>query len=320
MRAVVILEPGDPGVLAWQELPDPRPARGEVVIDVVASAVNRADVLQRRGHYPPPPGASELPGLECSGVIVEVGENVEGFRTGDQVCALLAGGGYAERVAVPWQQVMPVPAGVSLIEAAALPEVACTVWSNVFMAARLRKGETLLVHGGASGIGTLAVQLAKAYGSHVLVTAGSAEKVRRCLDLGADEAVNYREEDFAERFAGRADVILDIIGAKYLPRNLDALAIGGRLVVIGLQGGAKGELDLGRLLARRGTIIATGLRARPVDEKGVICRGVVDNVWPLVEAGAIRPVVHATVPLAEAADAHRMLEAGEHIGKILLVR
>ncbi|WP_055480882.1 NAD(P)H-quinone oxidoreductase [Sphaerimonospora mesophila] len=320
MRAVVISEPGDPGVLVWQELPDPRPARGEVVIDVVASAVNRADVLQRRGNYPPPPGASEVPGLECSGVIVEVGENVEGFRTGDQVCALLAGGGYAERVAVPWQQVMPIPAGVSLTEAAALPEVACTVWSNVFMAARLRKGETLLVHGGASGIGTLAVQLAKAYGSRVLVTAGSAEKVRRCLDLGADEAVNYREEDFAERFSGQADVILDIIGAKYLPRNLKALAVGGRLAVIGMQGGARGELDLGRLLAKRGTILAAGLRARPVDEKGAICRGVVDNVWPLIGAGAIRPVVHATVPLADAAAGHRMMEAGEHVGKILLVR
>lgn len=320
MRAIVISEPGDSGVLVWQELPDPRPARGEVVIDVVASAVNRADVLQRRGNYPPPPGASEVPGLECSGVIVEVGENVEGFRTGDQVCALLAGGGYAERVAVPWQQVMPIPAGVSLTEAATLPEVACTVWSNVFMAARLRKGETLLVHGGASGIGTLAVQLAKAYGSRVLVTAGSAEKIRRCLDLGADEAVNYREEDFAERFAGRADVILDIIGARYLPGNLRALAVGGRLVVIGLQGGARGELDLGTLLAKRGTVFAAGLRARPVDEKGVICRGVVDNVWPLIGAGVIRPVVHATVPLADAATGHRMMEAGEHVGKILLVR
>lgn len=320
MRAIVISEPGDPGVLVWQELPDPRPARGEVVIDVAASAVNRADLLQRTGNYPPPPGASEVPGLECSGVIVEVGEDVEGFRTGDRVCALLAGGGYAERVAVPWQQVMPIPEGVSLTAAAALPEVACTVWANVFMSARLRKGETLLVHGGASGIGTMAVQLAKAYGSRVLVTAGSAEKVRRCLDLGADEAVNYREEDFAERFSGQADVILDIIGAAYLSRNLKALAVGGRLVVIGLQGGRKGELDLGRLLAKRGAILAAGLRARPVDEKGTICRGVVDNVWPLISAGAIRPVVHATVPLADAAAGHRMMEAGEHVGKILLVR
>lgn len=320
MRAIVISEPGDPEVLVWREVSDPRPARGEVVIEVTASAVNRADVLQRRGHYPPPPGASEIPGLECSGVLVEIGEDVEGFQLGDQVCALLAGGGYAERVAVPWQQVMPVPAGISLTEAAALPEVACTVWSNVFMAARLRKGETLLVHGGASGIGTHAIQLAKAYGARVLVTAGTPEKVQRCLELGADEAVDYREADFAERFANRADVILDIIGAKYLPRNIDALAVGGRLVVIGLQGGVTGELNLGKLLAKRGTIMASGLRARSVDDKGAICRDVVDNIWPLIAAGTIRPVVHAAVPLAEAAEAHRMLEAGEHFGKILLVR
>jgi putative PIG3 family NAD(P)H quinone oxidoreductase len=320
MHAIVISEPGEPEVLVWQELADPRPARGEVVIDVTASAVNRADLLQRRGRYAPPPGTSEIPGLECSGVITEIGEGVEGFKIGDQVCALLAGGGYAERVAVPWQQVMPVPDGVSLAEAASLPEVACTVWSNVFMTARLRKGETLLVHGGASGIGTLAIQLAKAYGSRVLVTAGSAEKVQRCLDLGADEGVNYHEEDFAERFAGQADVILDIMGAKYLPRNIQTLATGGRLVVIGLQGGTVGELDLGKLLAKRGTVVATNLRGRPVDDKGVICRGVVDNVWPLVGAGAVRPVVHAEVPLADAARAHRMLEASENIGKVLLVR
>ncbi|ETK34880.1 NAD(P)H-quinone oxidoreductase [Microbispora sp. ATCC PTA-5024] len=320
MRAIVISEPGGPGVLAWQEVPDPRPARGEVVIDVAASAVNRADLLQRQGFYPPPPGASDIPGLECSGVISEIGENVEGLRVGDQVCALLAGGGYAEKVAVPWQQVMPVPDGVPLSEAAALPEVACTVWSMVFMAARLRKGETLLVHGGASGIGTMAIQLAKAFGSTVLVTAGSAEKVQRCLDLGADEGVNYREEDFAERFRGRADVILDIIGAKYLAGNLAALATGGRLTVIGMQGGTRGELDLGTLMAKRGTVHGAGLRTRSVDDKGVICRGVAENVWPLVAAGAVRPVVHATVPMEDAAQAHRLLEQGEHIGKILLTR
>ncbi|MBP2706317.1 NAD(P)H-quinone oxidoreductase [Microbispora sp. RL4-1S] len=320
MRAIVITEPGGPEVLAWREVPDPRPGRGEVVIDVTASAVNRADVLQRQGNYPPPPGASEIPGLECAGVISEIGENVEGFSVGDRVCALLAGGGYAERVAVPWQQVMPAPEGISLAEAAGLPEVACTVWSNVFMAARLRKGETLLVHGGASGIGTLAIQLAKAFGSHVLVTAGTAEKVRRCLDLGADEGVNYREEDFAERFRGRADVILDIIGAKYLEGNLAALTTGGRLVVIGLQGGASATLNLGVLLTKRASIFAAGLRGRPVDEKGAICRGVVDNIWPLVGAGAIRPVVHAEVPMRDAAEGHRLMEQGEHIGKILLIR
>ncbi|MCT9931730.1 NAD(P)H-quinone oxidoreductase [Planotetraspora sp. A-T 1434] len=320
MRAIVISEPGGPEVLVWQEVPDPRPAAGEVVIDVAASAVNRADLLQRQGHYPPPRGASDILGLECSGVISEVGEGVEGLSVGDKVCALLAGGGYAERVAVPWQQVMPAPDGISLAEAGALPEVSCTVWSNVFMTARLRKGETLLVHGGASGIGTLAIQLAKAYGSRVLVTAGSAEKVQRCLDLGADEGVNYREEDFAERFAGQADVVLDIVGARYLPGNIDTLKTGGRLVVIGMQGGTVGELDLGKLLAKRASVSASGLRNRPVDEKGVICRGVANNIWPLISAGAIRPVVHAEVPMANAAEAHRMLEAGQHIGKILLTR
>ncbi|MEZ0073699.1 NAD(P)H-quinone oxidoreductase [Planotetraspora sp. GP83] len=320
MRAIVISEPGGPEVLVWQEVPDPRPAAGEVVIDVAASAVNRADLLQRQGHYPPPRGASDILGLECSGVISEIGEGVEGLSVGDEVCALLAGGGYAERVAVPWQQVMPAPDGISLAEAGALPEVSCTVWSNVFMTARLRKGETLLVHGGASGIGTLAIQLAKAYGSRVLVTAGSAEKVQGCLDLGADEGVNYREEDFAERFAGQADVVLDIVGAKYLPRNIDTLKTGGRLVVIGMQGGTVGELDLGKLLAKRASVSGAGLRGRPVDEKGVICRGVADNIWPLISAGAIRPVVHAEVPMANAAEAHRMLEAGQHIGKILLTR
>jgi putative PIG3 family NAD(P)H quinone oxidoreductase len=320
MRAIVISEPGGPDVMDWREVPDPRPAAGQVVIDVTASAVNRADILQRQGFYPPPKGASDILGLECSGVIAEIGDGVEGFSVGDQVCALLAGGGYAERVAVPWQQVMPVPEGLALDVAASLPEVACTVWSNVFMTARLRKGETLLVHGGASGIGTMAIQLAKAFGSQVLVTAGSDDKVRRCLDLGADEGVNYREEDFAEKFKNRADVILDIIGAKYLRQNLDALKIGGRLVLIGMQGGTVGEIDLGKLMGKRASISAAGLRVRPVDEKGVICRGVVENIWPLISAGVIRPVVHAEVPMSGAVEAHRMLEASEHIGKILLVR
>jgi putative PIG3 family NAD(P)H quinone oxidoreductase len=317
MRAIVIDKPGGPEVLVWREVPDPRPERGEVLIDVTASAVNRADTLQRQGFYNPPAGASPYPGLECSGVITEVGSDVEGFKPGDQVCALLAGGGYAEKVAVPWQQVMRVPDGVDLAEAAGLPEVACTVWSNVFMIARLRKGETLLVHGGSSGIGTMAIQLAKAFGSHVVVTAGSAEKIARCLELGADEAINYREENFAEKV--KADVILDIMGAKYLPGNVKALKTGGRLVVIGLQGGAKGELDLGALLAKRASVHGTTLRARPTDEKGAIVRGVVDNVWPLVDAGVIRPVVHARVPMSDAAEAHRIMETGDHIGKILLV-
>ncbi|SNT63140.1 putative NAD(P)H quinone oxidoreductase, PIG3 family [Streptosporangium subroseum] len=317
MRAIVIDEPGGPEVLVWREVPDPRPERDEVLIDVTASAVNRADTLQRQGFYNPPAGASPYPGLECSGVIAEVGSDVEGFKPGDQVCALLTGGGYAEKVAVPWQQVMRVPDGVDLTEAAGLPEVACTVWSNVFMIARLRKGETLLVHGGSSGIGTMSIQLAKAFGSHVVVTAGSAEKIARCLELGADEAINYREEHFAEKV--KADVILDIMGAKYLPGNVKALKTGGRLVVIGLQGGAKGELDLGALLTKRASVHGTTLRARPTDEKGAVVRGVVDNVWPLVDAGVIRPVVHARVPMSDAAEAHRIMETGDHIGKILLV-
>jgi putative PIG3 family NAD(P)H quinone oxidoreductase len=317
MRAIVIDEPGGPEVLVWREVPDPRPERGEVLIDVAASAVNRADTLQRQGFYNPPSGASPYPGLECSGVITEVGSDVEDFKPGDRVCALLTGGGYAEKVVVPWQQVMRIPDGVDLVEAAGLPEVACTVWSNVFMIARLRKGETLLVHGGSSGIGTLAIQLAKAFGSHVVVTAGSAEKIARCLELGADEAINYREEDFAEKV--KADVILDIMGGKYLQGNVKALKTGGRLVVIGMQGGSKGELDLGALLVKRASVHGTTLRARPADEKGAVVRGVVDNVWPLVDAGVIRPVIHARVPMSDAAEAHRIMETGDHIGKILLV-
>ncbi|MEU4698765.1 NAD(P)H-quinone oxidoreductase [Nonomuraea dietziae] len=317
MRAIVITKPGGPEVLEWQEVPDPRPERGEVVIDVTASAVNRADVIQRLGFYDPPPGASPYPGLECSGVISEVGPDAVGFAVGDRVCALLSGGGYAERVAVPWEQVLPAPEGLSLTEAAGLPETVCTVWSNVFMTARLRRGETLLVHGGASGIGTTAIQIAKAFGSRVVVTVGSQEKAERCLELGADEAINYRTEDFAERV--EADVILDIMGAKYLPGNVKALKTGGRLVVIGLQGGVKGELDLHMLTRKRAAVHGATLRSRPAAEKGVVVRGVADNVWPLVSAGAVRPVVHAQVPMAEAAKAHEMLDSGEHVGKILLV-
>ncbi|GAA3719823.1 NAD(P)H-quinone oxidoreductase [Nonomuraea antimicrobica] len=318
MRAIEIAKPGGPEVLEWREAPEPRVERGDVLIDVTASAVNRADVLQRQGFYDPPPGASPYPGLEVSGVVAEVGADVEQFKPGDEVCALLGGGGYAERVAVPWQQVMPVPDRVSLREAAALPEVACTVWSNVFMIGRLRRGETLLVHGGASGIGTFAVQLAKALGSYVVTTVGSAAKGERVRELGADEVINYREEDFAEK--AHADVILDIMGAKYLAGNVRALKTGGRLVIIGLQGGLKAELNLGVLLGKRAAIHATTLRARPVDEKGVIVRSVVDNVWPLIGAGAVSPVVYAEVPMSEAAEAHRMLDSGEHVGKILLVR
>ncbi|MFI6921369.1 NAD(P)H-quinone oxidoreductase [Nonomuraea spiralis] len=318
MRAIEITAPGGPEVLEWHEVPDPSVGPGDVLIDVAASAVNRADVHQRMGFYDPPPGAPLYPGLEVSGVVAAVGADVEQFKAGDEVCALLAGGGYAERVAVPWQQVMPAPEGLPLAETAGLPEVACTVWSNVFMIGRLRRGETLLVHGGASGIGTFAVQLAKALGSRVAATVGSEAKAEQVRKLGADEVVNYREEDFADRV--EADVILDIMGAKYLADNVRALRTGGRLVIIGLQGGRKAELDLGALLTKRATVHGTTLRSRPVDEKGVIVRSVVDNVWPLVEAGAVRPVVYAKVPMSQAADAHRMLDSGEHVGKILLVR
>ena len=319
MRAVIASGTGGPDVLSVGEVPDPRPEAGEVLIDVVATAVNRADTLQRMGHYPPPSGASDVIGLECSGRIAELGEGVQGWSVGDEVCALLAGGGYAARVAVPVGQVMPVPAGISLIEAASLPEVASTVWSNVFMTAHLRSGERFLVHGGAGGIGTMAIQLATARGASVFATAGSPKKLELCRSLGAT-AVSYRDEDFVEvlRDAGGADVILDNMGAKYLGRNVDALATGGRLVVIGMQGGAKGELDLGVLLRKRASVTATSLRSRPVGEKAAICCGVVENVWPLVADGSIRPVVETTLPLESVAQAHQLMEDGGHVGKIVL--
>nr|WP_316246494.1 NAD(P)H-quinone oxidoreductase [Streptomyces sp. WAC01526] len=268
MRAITIPEPGGPEALVWADVPDPQPAEGEVLIEVAASAVNRADLLQRQGFYDPPPGSSPYPGLECSGRISALGPGVHGWAVGDEVCALLAGGGYAEKVAVPAGQVLPVPAGVDLVTAAALPEVTCTVWSNVFMIAHLRPGETLLVHGGASGIGTMAIQLAKAVGARVAVTAGGPEKLARCAELGADILIDYREQDFVQEIRKAtdgtgADVILDIIGAKYLQRNVKALAVSGRLAIIGLQGGVKAELNLAALMAKRAAITGAGLRARP---------------------------------------------------------
>ncbi|PRX99648.1 NAD(P)H-quinone oxidoreductase [Allonocardiopsis opalescens] len=323
MHAIVITEPGGPEALTWTEVPDPVPGAGEVLIEVAATAVNRADVMQRKGHYPPPAGAPPYPGLECAGRVAALGEGVAGWQIGDEVCALLSGGGYAEKVAVPVEQVLPVPDGLSPEQAATLPEVACTVWSNVFMLAGLTPRETVLFHGGASGIGTFGIQLAHALGSRVLTTAGSAQKLDRCRELGADVVINYREEDFVERVreetgGAGADVILDIMGAKYLDPNVRALATGGRLVVIGLQGGTKAELNLGRLLSKRAAVHATSLRARPPAEKAAIVAGVRDNVWPLVAAGRVRPIVDRTVPLARAAEAHRALEASEHIGKIIL--
>jgi putative PIG3 family NAD(P)H quinone oxidoreductase len=323
MRAITVSGAGGPEVLQWAEVPDPQPGAGEVVVEVAASAVNRADLLQRQGRYAPPEGASPYLGLECSGTITALGDGVTGWGIGTEVCALLSGGGYAEQVAVPAGQLLPVPAGIPVVEAAALPEVTCTVWSNVFMVAGLRPGETLLVHGGASGIGTMAIQLAKAVGATVVVTAGSAAKLERCRELGADVAVGYREQDFvgAVRDAtdGRgADVILDNMGASYLARNIDALAVNGRLVVIGLQGGARAELDLGRLLAKRAAVLGTTLRSRPPGEKAAIVAAVREHVWPLLESGQVRPVIDRVLPLAGAAEAHRVVEASEHVGKVLL--
>jgi putative PIG3 family NAD(P)H quinone oxidoreductase len=305
-------------------VPDPEVGQGEVLLDVVATAVNRADLLQRQGLYPPPPGASDLIGLECSGTVAEVGDGVEGLAVGDPVCALLAGGGYATRVAVPAGQVMPVPAGVDLVTAAALPEVAGTVWSNVMMVAGLRSGDTFLVHGVAGGIGTFAIQLAKAVGATVLTTAGTPEKRAFCADLGADVTIDYHDEDFVavarEASDGRGvDVVLDNMGASYLARNVAVLALEGRLVVIGLQGGTKAEIDLNALMRKRAAVIGTTLRARPVAEKSTICRAVAEHVWPLVADGTVRAVVDRTFPLAEAGDAHRRMESGDHIGKIVLV-
>jgi putative PIG3 family NAD(P)H quinone oxidoreductase len=323
MRAVVVSSPGGPENLGIAEVPDPVPGRGEVVLTVAATAVNRADILQRRGFYAPPPGSPEWLGLEASGVVSEVGPGVTGWVVGDRACALLAGGGYAEKVVVPAGQLLPIPDGLGLVEAAALPEVTCTVWSNVMMLAGLRPGETLLVHGGSSGIGTMAVQLARQVGATVAVTAGSAAKLERCAELGATIGVNYREQDFVEvvreATGGHgADVVLDNMGAAYLSRNVDVLATGGRLVVIGLQGGTKAELDLGRLLAKRASVHATSLRGRPVAEKAQIVSSVVEHVWPLVVDGAVRPVVHAVLPLEQVAEAHRLVESSEHVGKVLL--
>jgi putative PIG3 family NAD(P)H quinone oxidoreductase len=323
MRAVVITEPGVPGVMEWLEVPDPVPAPDEVVIDVAAAGVNRADLAQREGHSPPPPGSPPYPGLEVSGRIRAVGGQVTGWQPGDAVCALLGGGGYAEQVAVPAAQVLPVPDGVPVEAAAALPEVACTVWVNIFDLARLAGGETLLVHGGASGIGTHAIQLAKALGVRVICTAGSVAKLARCRELGADVAINYHTEDFvaavmdATSGAG-ADVILDIMGASYLARNVAALAVNGRLSIVGIQSGTKAEFDIGALLAKRGSIHATGLRVRPPQEKAAIVAGARDLIWPLVSAGKVVPVVDRELPMTQAAEAHRVMDASEHVGKILL--
>lgn len=321
MRAVTLPSYGGPEVLTVAEVPDPEVGPGEVLVDVAATAVNRADVLQRMGFYNPPPGASPYPGLECSGRIAALGDDVAGWQVGDEVCALLSGGGYAERVAVPAAQLLPVPDGVSLVDAAGLPEVACTVWSNVFQLAALQPSEVLLVHGGTSGIGTMAIQLAARHDARVFCTVGSEEKARRAEELGAERAIRYRDEDFVEvvrAAAGGADVVLDNMGAKYLARNVDVLSTNGRLVVIGMQGGSRGELDLGALLAKRAAVHATSLRARPAAEKAAIVESVLAGVWPAIENGEVRPVIDRVLPLDAVAEAHRVMEESSHVGKILL--
>ena len=323
MRAVIAAGPGGPEVLSVGEVPDISPGPGEVLLDVAATAVNRADLLQRKGVYPPPPGASAVLGLECSGTVAEVGAGVTCWSVGDEACALLSGGGYASQVVVPAGQLMPLPAGVDLMTAAALPEVACTVWSNVFMMGGLRPDETFLVHGGAGGIGTFAIQLVSQLGARVFTTGGTPEKLAVCAELGADVTINYRDQDFVEVVheetdGAGVDVILDNMGAKYLGRNVEALATEGRLLIIGMQGGTKGELDISALFRKRGAVMAALLRSRPVEEKAAICASVVEHVWPLVADVLVRPIVHGSMPLTEIADAHRLMEDGLHTGKIVL--
>ncbi len=325
MRVIEISAPGGPEALRLASRPVPVPGPGEALIRVTAAGVNRPDILQRLGKYPPPPGASDLPGLEISGVVESLGAGAEqsGFSPGEAVCALLAGGGYAEFAVVPVVQVLPIPAGVDPVHAAGLPETFFTVWANVFERAALQPGESLLVHGGTSGIGTTAIQLARARGARVIATAGSAEKCAACLALGAARAINYREEDFAagvrEATQGAGvDVILDMVGASYLARNLECLRVDGRLVFIAFIGGVRAEINLAPIMMKRLTITGSTLRARPAGEKGRIAAALRREVWPLLERGEVRPVVHAVVPLEDAAEAHRMLEAGSHIGKVLL--
>lgn len=324
MHAVTLDGFGEPDTMRWAQIPDlPDPGVGEVLIDVVAAGLNRADLLQRQGFYPPPPGASDILGMECSGVIAQVGEGVRDWKPGDQVCALLSGGGYAERVLAPADQLLPVPEGLDLAAAAALPEVAATVWSNLVMRAGLHAGQLLLIHGGGSGIGTHAIQVAVQRGARVAVTAGSQYKLDRCKELGANILINYREEDFVATLGefGGADVILDNMGAAYLGRNIETLADDGQLCVIGMQGGVKGEVNLGTLLAKRGTIHATNLRRRPAagrSSKAEIIAELRRHLWPLIADGTVIPVVHAELPVTEAAAAHRLLDSADTVGKVIL--
>lgn len=323
MRCVEIAAPGGPEVLRLVERPDPEPGPGDVLIEVAAAGVNRPDVLQRKGAYPPPAGASDLPGLEVAGTILALGAGVSGWRLGDRVCALVNGGGYATRCVAPAGQCLPVPGGLDLVAASALPETHFTVWTNVFDRGRLRAGESALFHGGTSGIGTTAIQMAVARGARVYATAGTDEKCRACEALGATRAINYRSSDFVAEIQtateGRGvDLVLDIMGGSYVTRNLAVLATEGRLVQIGLLEGATATIDLWRILGRRLTLTGSTLRSRTAAEKAVIASALRAEVWPLVERGAVRPVVHATFPLARAADAHSLMESSAHIGKIVL--
>jgi NADPH:quinone reductase len=323
MRAIEISEFGPPDVLKLTDRPDPVPAAGEVLIDVEAAGVNRPDIIQRYGKYPPPPGASDIPGLEVAGRIASLGKGVSGFSVGDRVCALVAGGGYAERAAVPREQVLPIPRGFTAIQAAGIPETFFTVWTNVFQRGRLQSGETILIHGGTSGIGTTAIQLAKAFGARVMTTAGSDEKCDAARKLGAEHAFNYRTSDWvadAKRASGGRglDVILDIVGADYIPKNLDLLAVEGRLVQIAFLKTAKAELDFSIMMRKRAWITGSTLRPRTPAEKGEIARELHQRVWPLLEQGVVAPIIHSTFPLAQAADAHRLMESSTHVGKIIL--
>ena len=324
MRAVEIARPGGPEVLVETDRPKPFPASGEVLVKVAAAGVNRPDVMQRMGHYPPPPGVTDIPGLEVAGVVEQVGSGVGGWHVGDRVCALVAGGGYAEYCVAPAPQCLPVPSNVDFIHAAAIPETFFTVWTNVFERGHLTPGESLLVHGGSSGIGTTAIQLAHALGARVFTTAGSLEKCRACERLGAERAINYREEDFVaavkQATAGKGvDVVLDMVGGDYFPRNMDALAMDGRLVSIAVLNGLKTTINILTMMQKRLTLTGSTLRVRPVAEKGAIAAALRQHVWPLLESGAVTPVVHATFPLRDAADAHRVMESGAHIGKLVLL-
>jgi putative PIG3 family NAD(P)H quinone oxidoreductase len=324
MTCIEITAPGEPDVLKPATRPTPKPARGEVLVKVAAAGVNRPDVLQRLGKYPPPPGASDLPGLEIAGTIAAVGDGVSAFKVGDAVCALVSGGGYAEYCAAPAPQCLPVPKPLSMIEAGAVPETFFTVWTNVFERGRLKSGETFLVHGGASGIGTTAIQLAKAFGARVLATAGTPEKCAACQKLGAERAINYKSEDFVavakELTQGKGvDLILDMVGGDYVGRNIDTAKVEGRIVQIAFLRSPKTEVNLQPLMMKRLTLTGSTLRARSVEEKGAIAAAVRQHVWPLIEGGKVKPMIHAKFPLSKAADAHRLMEADTHIGKIVLV-